>query len=80
MLIINTSIYIFRSAKKKHGFKKNQTKRFLLYSLYGWGLPTLITAITVTLTKTEALSENFRPNFGHGRCWFTCKFKINIIL
>ncbi|XP_037817401.1 G-protein coupled receptor Mth2 [Lucilia sericata] len=61
----------FGSAKKKHGFKKNQTKRFLLYSLYGWGLPTLITAITVTLTKTEVLSENIRPNFGHGRCWFT---------
>ncbi|XP_073824519.1 methuselah-like 15 [Musca autumnalis] len=61
----------FGSAKKKHNFKKNQNKRFLLYSLYGWGLPTVITVVTVTLTKTEVLSENIRPNFGHGRCWFT---------
>ncbi|TMW43257.1 hypothetical protein DOY81_011662, partial [Sarcophaga bullata] len=59
------------SAKKKHGFKKNQTKRFLLYSLYGWGLPTIFTTITVTLTKAEAISEAWRPKFGHGRCWFT---------
>ncbi|XP_075151549.1 methuselah-like 15 [Haematobia irritans] len=62
----------FGSAKKKHhAFKSSQNKRFLWYSLYGWGLPTVITVITVTLTKSDVLSENIRPNFGHGRCWFT---------
>ncbi|XP_013109639.2 G-protein coupled receptor Mth2 [Stomoxys calcitrans] len=62
----------FGSAKKKHHtFKSSQNKRFLWYSLYGWGLPTAITVITVTLTKSDVLSDNIRPNFGHGRCWFT---------
>lgn len=76
----NVYVLDFRSAKKKHGFKGKQNKRFLLYSLYGWGLPTVITAVTVTLTKSDVLSEKFRPNFGHGRCWFTCKFHISHLI
>ncbi|XP_053959112.1 uncharacterized protein LOC128863790 isoform X2 [Anastrepha ludens] len=61
----------FGSAKKRRGFQTNETGRFLLYSLYGWGLPTLMTVITVSLAKSDLLSENLRPNFKQGRCWFT---------
>ncbi|XP_054743814.1 G-protein coupled receptor Mth2 isoform X1 [Anastrepha obliqua] len=61
----------FGSAKKRRGFQTNETGRFLLYSLYGWGLPTLMTIITVSLAKSDLLSENLRPNFKQGRCWFT---------
>lgn len=72
----NCTLFLCSSARRKHGLNKNQTKRFLLYSLYGWGLPTLFTATTATLAKTQILSEKFRPNFGQGRCWFTCKLKL----
>ncbi|XP_017464780.1 PREDICTED: G-protein coupled receptor Mth2 isoform X2 [Rhagoletis zephyria] len=62
----------FGTAKNKRGFQKNkETGRFLLYALYGYGLPTLMTVITVSLAKSHFLSENLRPNFKQGRCWFT---------
>ncbi|XP_018783426.1 PREDICTED: G-protein coupled receptor Mth2 [Bactrocera latifrons] len=62
----------FGSAKKKRGFQTKDMGRFILYSLYGWGLPTLMTTITVTLAKSDLLTnENLRPNFKQGRCWFT---------
>ncbi|XP_046868997.1 G-protein coupled receptor Mth2-like [Drosophila willistoni] len=43
----------------------------MYYSFYGWGMPTLLTTITVVLTKCRVLPKSLRPNFGHGRCWFT---------
>ncbi|XP_067621597.1 G-protein coupled receptor Mth2 isoform X3 [Eurosta solidaginis] len=61
----------FGSAKKRRGFQSKETARFLLYSLYGWGLPTLMTIITISLAKSDLLSENLRPDFKKGRCWFT---------
>ncbi|KAL9925817.1 G-protein coupled receptor Mth2 [Glossina fuscipes] len=58
------------SGGNKRSFEKDHNKRFLIYSVYGWGLPTIITVTTITLTKSNLLSESLRPNFGHGMCWF----------
>ncbi|KAH8410611.1 hypothetical protein KR009_006638 [Drosophila setifemur] len=61
----------FGSTKVKSCEKRDQQRQFIWYSCYGWGLPTLLTAITVAFTKSNILPDVIRPNFGHGRCWFT---------
>ncbi|KAH8329467.1 hypothetical protein KR074_011305 [Drosophila pseudoananassae] len=61
----------FGSTKIKSCEKRDQRKQFIWYSCYGWGLPTLLTAITISFTKSNILPDVVRPNFGHGRCWFT---------
>ncbi|KAH8282347.1 hypothetical protein KR054_006945 [Drosophila jambulina] len=61
----------FGSTKIKSCEKSDQRRQFIWYSCYGWGLPTLLTAITVAFTKSNVLPDVVRPNFGHGRCWFT---------
>ncbi|XP_030384336.1 G-protein coupled receptor Mth2 [Scaptodrosophila lebanonensis] len=63
----------FGSTKSNRLQKREQASRFIWYSVYGWGLPTFLTAITAALTKSDVLPENVRPLFGNGRCWFTCK-------
>uniref|UniRef100_A0A1A9WBV7 G-protein coupled receptors family 2 profile 2 domain-containing protein n=1 Tax=Glossina brevipalpis TaxID=37001 RepID=A0A1A9WBV7_9MUSC len=54
------------SGGNKRSFEKKHNKRFFIYSAYGWGLPTIITVTTITLTKSNVLSESLRPNFGNG--------------
>ncbi|KAH8400495.1 hypothetical protein KR222_002156, partial [Zaprionus bogoriensis] len=61
----------FGSTKSKNMQSREERSRFLIYSIYGWGFPIVLTTITVTLSKSDVLLENFRPNFGNGRCWFT---------
>ncbi|KAH8287850.1 hypothetical protein KR018_002673 [Drosophila ironensis] len=61
----------FGSTKIKSCEKRDQRRQFIWYSCYGWGLPTLLTVITVSFTKSNILPDVVRPNFGHGRCWFT---------
>lgn len=67
-------IFYYRSTESTNIIKRAQHRRFLWYSLYGWGMPTVLTSITASLSKSDVLPENIRPMFGHGRCWFTCRF------
>ncbi|XP_034490940.1 G-protein coupled receptor Mth2 isoform X2 [Drosophila innubila] len=61
----------FGSTRSKSAQRREQRTRFIWYSVYGWGLPTILTIITASLSRSDVLSENIRPNFGNGRCWFT---------
>ncbi|XP_036678405.3 probable G-protein coupled receptor Mth-like 3 isoform X1 [Drosophila suzukii] len=61
----------FGSTKIKSCEKSDLRRQFIWYSCYGWGLPTLLTTITIAFTKSDILPDVVRPNFGHGRCWFT---------
>ncbi|XP_017075890.2 probable G-protein coupled receptor Mth-like 3 isoform X1 [Drosophila eugracilis] len=61
----------FGSTKLKSCEKSDLRRQFIWYSCYGWGLPTLLTTITIAFTKSDILPDVVRPNFGHGRCWFT---------
>ncbi|EDW88763.2 G-protein coupled receptor Mth isoform X1 [Drosophila yakuba] len=61
----------FGSTKIKSCEKSDLRRQFIWYSCYGWGLPTLLTGITIAFTKSDILPDVVRPNFGHGRCWFT---------
>ncbi|XP_032595168.2 G-protein coupled receptor Mth2 [Drosophila grimshawi] len=61
----------FGSTESSNLQRREQRKRFLWYSLYGWGMPTVLTTITASLSKSTILSDSIRPVFGNGRCWFT---------
>ncbi|XP_055853658.1 G-protein coupled receptor Mth2 [Episyrphus balteatus] len=60
----------FGSSQRAHSMNNKHNKKFIFYSLYGWGLPSLLTTITICLTKFDILSDHLRPKFGKGRCWF----------
>ncbi|XP_068203869.1 G-protein coupled receptor Mth2-like isoform X2 [Palaemon carinicauda] len=48
-----------------------QTKvRFRLYSLYSWGLPLVITAITAIIDSLPEDINVIRADFGKNTCWF----------
>jgi len=51
--------------------------RFVIYSIYAWGIPLIIVLIGQILDfiKTESDDDEFiRPNFGFTKCWFMCMF------
>ncbi|KAJ2949206.1 hypothetical protein O0L34_g6152 [Tuta absoluta] len=51
--------------------KRRDQKRFLLYGLYAWGVPLLLTAVTAFMQFNDSLPEGIiRPGFGNQRCWF----------
>ncbi|KAM8716539.1 hypothetical protein ACLKA7_003420 [Drosophila subpalustris] len=39
----------FGSTRSKNAQRREQRTRFLWYSVYGWGLPTILTTITASL-------------------------------
>ncbi|XP_076230599.1 uncharacterized protein LOC116431129 isoform X2 [Nomia melanderi] len=45
-------------------------RRFLLYSIYAWGLALFITLFCIVGDRTSFLGEAMKPNFGVARCWF----------
>ncbi|XP_055388156.1 G-protein coupled receptor Mth [Condylostylus longicornis] len=61
----------FGSTSRPRGnFGNQELKRFLMYSLYGWGMPILITLLTMSVTRFNLVSDDLQPKFGEGRCWF----------
>ncbi|KZC04194.1 putative G-protein coupled receptor Mth-like 3 [Dufourea novaeangliae] len=49
---------------------RSHWRRFLLYSLYAWGLALFITVFCIASDSMYFLPEYVRPNFGVVRCWF----------
>ncbi|XP_071446655.1 G-protein coupled receptor Mth2-like [Hetaerina americana] len=48
-----------------------ETKKMLLYSIYAWGVPFLILAVSVTLELLPGLPLNIiKPDFRINICWF----------
>ncbi|GBN83765.1 G-protein coupled receptor Mth2 [Araneus ventricosus] len=45
-------------------------RRLLLYSLYSWTIPAILTILVKIFDSTELLSEEYRPSFGADFCWF----------
>lgn len=43
-------------------------KRFLLYSLYGWGLPIILTSLVALLKYTNFPPQWLRPLLGDAKC------------
>ena len=67
--------------------------RFVIYSIYAWGIPLFIVLVGQILDWIEVGTddETVRPQFGFLKCWFMCKsihiidnenilFKLNYVL
>uniref|UniRef100_A0A8D8TNT9 G-protein coupled receptor Mth n=2 Tax=Cacopsylla melanoneura TaxID=428564 RepID=A0A8D8TNT9_9HEMI len=65
----------FRNIRAKH-ISESYLKKFILYSVYGWGLPALITLIMFMAQHyPDWFQEHNRPNFGVENCWFEAPSK-----
>lgn len=64
------SFDIYWTFKGVKGVRSTETKKFLFYSLYAWGMPVLLTATVVTADNTDILPVYLRPQFGTTRCLF----------
>ncbi|KAF7274955.1 hypothetical protein GWI33_012382, partial [Rhynchophorus ferrugineus] len=53
-----------------HSQKKRDIKKFMLYSIYGWGVPVLIVFIIFVLEFTKCLPEPIHPYVGIFYCMF----------
>ncbi|XP_045536560.1 G-protein coupled receptor Mth2 [Papilio machaon] len=51
--------------------KRREKKRFVLYGAYAWGLPFILTIITITMQFADVPNNIITPGFGAMRCWFT---------
>lgn len=50
--------------------KRRDKKRFALYGVYAWGVPLILTAITVGMQFGDVDQYIITPGFGSRRCWF----------
>lgn len=61
--------YTFGSGRiRNEPHKKKSIKRFLLYSLYGWGVPLLLTVIPIWFYYHDILPEPIKIYMGIRRC------------
>jgi hypothetical protein len=51
--------------------KRRERRRFVAYSMYAWGLPSLLTAITATVDVLDLSPATLKPNMGVHYCWFS---------
>lgn len=50
--------------------KTRETKRFLIYSLYAWGIAISLTTFVYLIDKFTLLHSDYLPNMGKRSCWF----------
>ncbi|CAD7086434.1 unnamed protein product [Hermetia illucens] len=64
--------WTFGSSQGTRGLDSfRDSHRFLLYSVYAWGVPSIFTTITLCIDYFKLVSDYFHPNIGEGRCWFS---------
>ncbi|XP_073971688.1 G-protein coupled receptor Mth2 isoform X2 [Rhodnius prolixus] len=68
-------LHTWRQLRKGYSLRGGEVNRvdaiFLLYSLYGWGLPILIISVSVIMDLSPTIPSTYlKPNFGLDSCWF----------
>lgn len=59
--------------------KERDHKKFLLYSLYAWGVPAIILAISLVMDLVPFIPDSFiKPGFGIKKCWFYGKHMCSV--
>lgn len=54
--------------------KTRDTRRFLCYSIYAWGIPITLTTIVHLVDKYTLLHSDYLPNMGMRSCWFASEW------
>ncbi|XP_031355688.1 G-protein coupled receptor Mth2-like [Photinus pyralis] len=64
--------WTFKGIRGLSGNKKEvEQKRFLMYSIYSWGVP-LVYIIIITIINVSAPPNAwYKPGIGDGQCWFS---------
>lgn len=57
----------------------SKRKNFRNYSLYAWGLPMLMTVVTMTL-QLSSINTSYKSGIGESHCWLKSKTIHNEIL
>jgi len=58
-------------SSRQNGRRHRLGSRFVFYSIYAWGVPTLIVVIGQILDNSPNVPNNIlKPEFGVTRCWF----------
>lgn len=56
--------------------RTKEMRRFLLYSLYAWGMPSVLTTATICVDYFHLLPEDWSPQMIHSNtCWFQRKHR-----
>lgn len=88
MIVTKNKIYIFHSVFFQlffSGFrplngnlKEYEANKFIHYSMYAWGCPTLITLFTYCkeIWPDILLPNLIKPEWNERTCWFLCKYII----
>lgn len=50
--------------------RNKEWRRFVYYSMYAWGVPLLLTLITLFFNRYHLLPPQWAPNVGGNICWF----------
>ncbi|CAG4975999.1 unnamed protein product, partial [Parnassius apollo] len=50
--------------------KRREKKRFVLYGMYAWGVPLILTAATIAMQFADVPDNIITPGFAYRRCWF----------
>jgi hypothetical protein len=53
--------------------KQREKRRFIVYSMYAWGLPSLLTALTAAVDVLDLSPPTLKPDMGVHYCWFSSK-------
>lgn len=63
--------FAFSTIRSSHGMRKSsENGRFILYMLYAWGIPLLITGTTLAFDYYKMLPDEWRTGFGLQTVWF----------
>nr|XP_040579384.1 G-protein coupled receptor Mth2-like isoform X1 [Lepeophtheirus salmonis] len=69
MTLMSSEIFM----KMKSLTSTNSQKRFTIQRLIGYGVPLIITVITITVELTAPECSKFKPRFGEKQCFFAGK-------
>ena len=70
MNIVASDLLITFSRSFKVTKSSKKSKRFFLYSVYGWLVPLFIVCVAIGMDESSILSD-FKPGYGKGVCWIT---------
>jgi hypothetical protein len=61
--------------------KQREKRRFIVYSIYAWGLPSVLTAVTAVVDVLDLSPATLKPNMGVHYCWFSSKlYRLTILI
>lgn len=82
---VEKSIYetrhLRRTVRQSRGLRKTRdTKRFIGYSVYAWGIPLFLTTFLHLVDKFSLLHSDYLPNMGNRSCWFAGQGFVELFL